>query len=88
MIATDSGFVNIVAGDMSDQPSVTGINLADGTYFAKIQSRDTVGNYSTSPVVSFTVDTISPPEPTNISVNGGNIINVDTQSNVIVTGSG
>gem|GEM_PF-3714656 len=38
-------------------------------------------------MTSFTIDTIFPLDPTNISVNGGNIINADTQSNVSITGS-
>ncbi|MDP2103817.1 MAG: hypothetical protein Q8K26_02760, partial [Candidatus Gracilibacteria bacterium] len=86
-VSTDSNFTSIIA---SGSTSFTGtvLTLSDDTYFAKIQSQDLVGNISTSSVISFTIDTTSPLEPTNILVNGGNIINADTHSNVSITGSG
>lgn len=83
-VATDSNFITIATSGSTSSTGVT-VDLSDGTYFTKIRSQDIVGNTSTSAVTSFTVDTTSPLDPTNISVNNGNIIRADTQSNVVIT---
>ena len=87
LVSTNSGFTNIVASGSTAQ-TTQNIALSDGTYFAKIQARDLAGNTSMSSVTSFTVDTVAPGVPTNVSVNHGNIIDVNTQANVTIIGSG
>lgn len=77
-------FWDTVASGSTDQLSQD-VALSDGVYYAKVEVRDIVGNTSISPIVSFTVDTTSPLDPVNISVNNGNIIRADTQSNVVIT---
>ena len=87
LISTNTGFTNIVA---SGSTSLTGISLAlpDGKYFAEIQSQDLVKNTSTSPIISFSIDSVAPLAPTNIVVNNGNIIDASTQNNITISGSG
>ena len=64
------------------------LSLTDGIYYAKVQVQDLAGNISTSPAISFTIDSIAPAAPTNISVNQGNIIDITTEFSVTVAGSG
>lgn len=77
-------FWDTVASGSTNQLSQD-ITLSDGVYYAKVEVQDIAGNTSISPIVSFTVDTTSPLDPVNISVNNGNIIRADTQSNVVIT---
>ncbi len=87
LISTNTGFTNTVA---SGSTSLTGISLTlpDGKYFAEIRSQDLVKNMSTSPIISFAIDSVAPLAPTNILINNGNVIDASTQNNVIISGSG
>lgn len=86
LVSTDSGFVSTVSSGSTGTASVN-LSLTDGTYFAKVQAKDLAGNTSAS-ITSFTVDTIAPLAPTNISVNHGTVIDAANQTNVLVSGSG
>lgn len=87
LISTDTGFTNIVASGSTNLTNMP-LSLPDGTYFARIQSQDLVKNTSTSPTISFSVDSLAPLSPTNIIVNNGNVIDVNTQNTVTISGSG
>lgn len=54
VISTNSGFTDTVSSGSTSSTSIA-LSLSDGTYFAKVQARDLVGNTSTSAVVSFRV---------------------------------
>ncbi|MDD2916506.1 MAG: M4 family metallopeptidase [Candidatus Gracilibacteria bacterium] len=86
-LATDDNFINIVQSGSTDTTSTT-LSISDGTYYTKIQAKDLVGNTSTSSVHSFRVDTTPPNSLTHIMVNGGNVIDIATQTGVSISGSG
>ncbi|MDD5197505.1 MAG: M4 family metallopeptidase [Candidatus Gracilibacteria bacterium] len=87
LVSTNSGFISTVASGSISFTETT-LSLADGVYFAKIETRDLAGNISTSPEISFTIDTIVPVAPTNIFVNNGIVIDANTQAGVTISGSG
>lgn len=87
LVSTGSGFENIVASGAIGSTGAD-IPLPDGMYFMKVQTRDLAGNTSISPIIQFSIDTVAPSAPTDISVNHGTIIDANTQTGVTITGSG
>lgn len=67
----------------------TGQTLAlnEGTNFVRVKAVDNAGNASApSAIVKVTVDSVKPNAP-SVTINGGNVIDSTTQSNVAITGS-